>query len=1002
MVVTLAYPPDPMVPTEIDGDAICPNMSQNISLYIYYPYDPLSSFTGGVPEEKLPVAVFMHGAGQFPNEYDSLFIELARDGFVVVSIDSIFDGISAGPAFACALRYLAVAWEPEQQHDILSCDAIFIGHSRGGEAAYLAVDTYRSDPVAEMFELRAAVQIAPADNDATSNDRVIVGEDTVPLLVLTGATDNDVGNKVVNAHELLGPETDLQGNEAGKAIVWGYDLEHDAFGGGGSVCLSQLGTAAMQDSAFQATKGMALTTSYVPAFARWHVLGDTSQRALFTGEAYPEAVLEPSYWDYHPAYEDLTPTDCSLLGQTPCEDEPGCWWRPTEADCVRRPLIKHGFTVDTRPGEGERLLFEIGSREQDPPELSPALPAGVDVTTSGFLASQVEPLDEVQFGFETAQTARAQPTDVIGVRWGDTGQSISGEVRWAPPVDDLTPYSHLSLRVGIATAGVAAGGSCGPESDTPLELDVRLQQAEGVNRTVTVGPLIQQEVQMVGLAFDGCSSTQCRGFHFLETARIPLSSFCEQGPLFFSPTNLEYIALSFPDLGEPFLVAVDTLELTSHPDEAPRSYCGMESAAWSCEATMTLEAEEACCDTEPSAGSCPSGHRVNTAVALPTVPSSWSGSAFDGWVVFTGPGFVRDPLAPTTEELDAIEQLCVDACLQQWSAIPEITATCETVGAFAMPTLVESPSLGAVHAIAEDLEDGSGLFTGESLSCDLESDCCEAFDEDLCHAVALRPTVAKLPLGHGQERVVAVDHLQSDVTSESGMTNDSARLSGTVGYSTCRDGNATACPFYLGSVELSAASSFDVEIECPGGVETVTVDDLEIRLVQPAMGIDQSSTADKAFPIDALVFEGTFDVLGVPHVLRGRNEVPVYLTADALTFEAFDIHLEGYAPCTGGGFGTAYGTLDLALNVYGGTVSSPPSVSITVPSAVTCPTSSLQLTANTSDPDADLASVRWYVDDALLGPTVTAIPVTQAHTLRVVARDARGATTTDVKAVSCL
>jgi hypothetical protein len=992
-----------MISTEVDGELICPNMSKNIGLYIYHPHDPLSSFTDGVPEAKLPVAVFMHGVGQQANEYDSLFIELARDGFVVVSIDRYFEDDDAGLAYACALRYLAVAWEPEQEHDILSCDAFFIGHSRGGEAAYLAVDTYASaDPVAAMFALRGAVQIAPADNYATGNDRVILGENTVPLLVVTGATDNDVDSQVVNTHELMGPEINLQGNEAGKAIVWAYDVEHDAFGGGGSICISQLGAAAMQPGAFQAEKGAALTSSYVPAFARWHVLGDSSQRAFFTGEAYPEAVLEPAFWDYHPAYEQLTPADCTLLSQTPCEDEPGCWWRPTESDCVRRPLIKHGFTVDARPGEGERVLIDVGSREQVPPELSPAFPGGVEVSTLGFLAGQVEPLDQLQFGFETDFTGPAQPTEVIGIRWGDTGESTSGEVRWASPVDDLTPYSHLSLRVGIASPGSGNNGSCGPVTEMPLSFDVRLSKWDAMgSRTVSVGPLIQQEVQSVGTALALACVGACTGYHFLETVRIPLRSFCQQGPLFFSPTNLEHIALSFPDLGEPFLVAVDTLELTYHPDD-DSSRCGMESAAWSCEATVSLAAKESSCTTEPSGGTCPSPNRVTNDVDLPVVPALWSGSAFDGWVVFTGAGFVADPLDPTTDELDAVSQLCVDACVQQWSAIPEIVADCETPGAFATPTLVESPSLGAVHAIAEHLEDGSGLFIGESLACDLESDCCEAFDEDVCHAVPLRPTVAKLPLGHGQERVVAVNHLESEVTSESGMITDTARLSGTVGYSTCRDGNATTCPFYLGSVELFAASSLDVGIECPTGVETVTVDDLEIRLVQPAMGIDQASTPDKAFPVDALVFEGTFEVLGMPYVIRGRNEVPVYLAADDVALEAFGIHLEGAAPCTGGGLGTAYGTLDLALNVRGATVSSPPTVSITVPSAVTCPTSALLLTATASDPDSDLVSVRWYVDDVLLAPTTTVIPFTQAHTLRAVARDARGATTTDVKAVACL
>ncbi|MBK8720226.1 MAG: hypothetical protein IPN32_36815 [Deltaproteobacteria bacterium] len=72
-----------------------------------------------------------------------------------------------------------------------------------------------------------------------------------------------------------------------------------------------------------------------------------------------------------------------------------------------------------------------------------------------------------------------------------------------------------------------------------------------------------------------------------------------------------------------------------------------------------------------------------------------------------------------------------------------------------------------------------------------------------------------------------------------------------------------------------------------------------------------------------------------------------------------------------------------------------------MPSTVTCP-STVSLTIDTDDAEADIASVRWRVDGVLLDDALTSIPFTQAHELTAIVRDARGATTTVRKSIACL
>jgi hypothetical protein len=67
---------------------------------------------------------------------------------------------------------------------------------------------------------------------------------------------------------------------------------------------------------------------------------------------------------------------------------------------------------------------------------------------------------------------------------------------------------------------------------------------------------------------------------------------------------------------------------------------------------------------------------------------------------------------------------------------------------------------------------------------------------------------------------------------------------------------------------------------------------------------------------------------------------------------------------------------------------------------VTCP-SSVDLDAIASDPDDDLDTVRWYIDDVLMSASTTSVTFTQGHTVRAVAYDERSATTTAIETIAC-
>jgi hypothetical protein len=340
---------------------------------------------------------------------------------------------------------------------------------------------------------------------------------------------------------------------------------------------------------------------------------------------------------------------------------------------------------------------------------------------------------------------------------------------------------------------------------------------------------------------------------------------------------------------------------------------------------------------------------------------------------------------------------CVRACELEWSNNPDIAATCSAPDAFETPTLRKTPALGSEHRIPADAQDGSGLFSAQSLSCNLEVDCCTAFDEDVCPAKLVRPTTVERPLGRGEEVLVNVGTVASKVTFITPGASVAMPLVGEAGYSRCRDGGT--CPFYVGSLAVSGATPTLVQDTClDSSPFAATVTDFDLELLQPAFGIADASTHDKAFPAGALHMRGSMVVDGMRYTIRAVNEQPVFVTASGSGFFAADLDIDLSVPC---GAGTMPVTLQIDLRHDGTPVGSPPTIGIATPSTVSCPTG-ITLVSTAADPDSDLAAVRWYVDDVLIAPSVSTIPMTGPHTLRAVAYDARGAATTATQTITCL
>jgi hypothetical protein len=80
-------------------------------------------------------------------------------------------------------------------------------------------------------------------------------------------------------------------------------------------------------------------------------------------------------------------------------------------------------------------------------------------------------------------------------------------------------------------------------------------------------------------------------------------------------------------------------------------------------------------------------------------------------------------------------------------------------------------------------------------------------------------------------------------------------------------------------MELELTEPLELELTCNGTPVAYELEDLTIRLVQPAFGIAQENAGIRGFPVGSLVFEAEGTVNEEPFASRRPNEQPVKMVA---------------------------------------------------------------------------------------------------------------------------
>jgi acetyl esterase/lipase len=985
----------------------------SFQIWIYRPQEDQED--SDWPEGRFPV-VFMspggnqrvHLGGPPGHRYLPMFDAIARSGFVVIAIEPDDTDWSSGrrrAALACAMIWVR---DNTELLPHMADTMTILGHSRGGGAAWLLTRDILADtnlpPGTSLgaWSQCATVAMAQSFDSASSQDPTITNlpindPATPPFLAVQGSIDEDTRNQQISAFDNRYSEAFIdaqtsQPDQNDELFLLAYGRSHNSWGG------TNLATDDL------------ITPYYVPEFLRWQIMGEQERRAMLVApmawnadsNSFPDEIATSPTWTSE--INDIFYSGCEGTPEDPCPVNQA----PLQG--LSRPLIYASYTQGVTWNGTSRFALDLFEEGQSGPYCEDFGLAGTDLplsTSGGYVIPEATPTGNAPSVCEGPasslltgigdSTFDGHETGAMLVQWG--GALGGASIRWGlfsglgmVPSETATA-THLSFRIGNVLTDDAA--SCDALLDeVTVRVELRDANLDGPGPTVTVSPIIDPQSQFV---FGPATGNLCRAAQFMHTVRIPMLEFCNQAPVAID--NLTELVFHFDDDDQTHVAMLDSLEFTHDPflpGHPPNlGECSQRSASWNCVATNDLTVTETSCTTEPVGGACPSMSQTTNSVPLPTVPNGVN--PYSGWIAHTPAGWISDPDDPTQADLDRVLVRCIEACELEWSNNPDVMAACSATDAFQTPTLRQSPALGSEHRIPNDARDGSGLFTSQSLACDLERDCCTEFDEDVCPSKPFRPTSVDLPLGRGEEILVNVGTSASKVTFITPGASVAMPLVGEAGYSRCRDGGT--CPFYVGSLAVTGTSTVNVSDTCPdSSAFSATVTDFDLELLQPAFGIADAGSNDKAFPTGALHLRGTITVAGTAYTIRAVNEQPVYLTASGSGFFAADLDIDLDVPC---GAGTMPVTLQIDLRHDGTPIGQPPTIGIATPSTFSCPTM-MTLTSTASDPDADLVSVRWYVDDVLLAPSVTTLPMTGAHTLRAVARDARGAATPATKSVACL
>jgi len=255
------------------------------------------------PPVNRPIVIFLHGNNMSNQDHDYLMAHLARNGFVTCSIANgdYLSGTNEGRALQ-AISYLNAMHASWQWSSRLSNDVVFMGHSRGGEAAITAARLLSENPSLAFtpYDVDAVVSIAPTDGGSIGAEpkEDITGLTTRSFLGIYGSRDPDVRgvrledpltgpeNTVFAIYDRAGTEASNEGlllpaNNLTKSLVFVDGATHRGFMDGCNLIDGgTIGCETHKDVA----------RGYINAFLRWHVFGDSAYAAYFDGGSQPTAV----------------------------------------------------------------------------------------------------------------------------------------------------------------------------------------------------------------------------------------------------------------------------------------------------------------------------------------------------------------------------------------------------------------------------------------------------------------------------------------------------------------------------------------------------------------------------------------------------------------------------------------------------------------------------------------------------------------------------------------
>lgn len=373
-----------------------------VTARVRYPSATCDSADG--PPAQVPALIFAHGNAMSNTDHDTLMRHLTRNGFVTASIENAGDNETRARAMISFLDSLHTYWGFQ---DRLSTRTVFMGHSRGGEAAVTAARLLAENPAlgAQNYDVRAVVSLAPTDGGGQDGDdprESLTGAMTHGYLAIYGSLDTDVkGGTAFGVGPAIEPQRtafalyDRAGSEGSadglllpgvhvdKAMVYVYGFGHRVFLDGNQ------GSPA----------GRNVAQAFVNAFLRWQALDQAEYRGFFDGRF----------------------TSPTLAGQE----------------------------IYTQLASGARRVID---NFED---------AALGTNTMGDTLTQGGSDDLALVGDEAYELLRSSPADTRAIR--ATWSGPSAWLRWGIPTGliggagerrDVSGFTHLSLRVAQVYAHV--------------------------------------------------------------------------------------------------------------------------------------------------------------------------------------------------------------------------------------------------------------------------------------------------------------------------------------------------------------------------------------------------------------------------------------------------------------------------------------------------------------------------------------------------------------------